>query len=1002
MEDFEASASGPRRSPSSVEGGFEVSEISHGRTQSGALEGDVGAVDLETLDEPVASSPPDHAQRQHRPQFIDLPLPDLHLPDPALDVPQASAVRSSRTRSPALPAPVPLKPILQNPLTPSARPVLPTPIESSDHASIHRDRSPSPVFAPREDDEPHPEHGMHSEQRVPHPLYTPAPRRRRRRRRRNGSVASGRSSRSGKSARTRVKRALRKVHRRRRRGSTAGSVASGTASSRSSSSRSSGSSTTSSSSTSTDSSGRSNSTWAGWRFWRNSSSGSSSSDETETDTDSEWDPPTPHFTLLTPVLSRPTLHYPAHLFSGATPTPAAATPLAALAPDQAPPVFELANSAALAPALDRLGTFWRERQQEDGVAGDLGAGFYNPGEAPLQDMPPSGDGGASDGYFPPDAFERAAAAAARPDDSPFGGSTPAVTPGVLGGPSTKRGREQARTARLEFRRLGKNREMRNGPAWWLDIMCPSVADMRDLRKHLPLHPLTIEDILHQETREKLESFPALGYYFIVFRALDESYFRYTSTSQPGSPSSSSSTLDEKKEVRPAAPEEVRPKQRGRVDIVEGVGGKEGVEGVGVGAVNMYLVVFGDGILSFHFEPIDKHLETVQGKLQQYGNSRNFSSHWMAYSLMDSVVDAFFPIMDFVDTEADELDVFSVGPKEAPNGADPSLVGAGIAPSGLSMVAGQKVYDESVVGIRIEDPTKEELEKVESAPSESPVVKRATVERIVPAPALRGLTAIPLPTALARILPKDLLTSSPKAYTSNILVDDQGIELQDLSSPPKGRLIPDGVSISAAAKRTLDTVMLGKTPKERAAMLQRITQMRRIVTGLSRLLGPKTDVVRGLRKRVLEEDAALFRGDFKHDIAVYIGDLQDHILAMQQSLTFYDATLAHDHPAYLSILRFSLQYTKRDTDIGLIKLYLIGMTVLLLNIITGLFSVNVDRPHNGTRDAPHVDANGETAPLNWWGIVVGILVVAALCLATIVYFIFRSSQKTRQKRGPALR
>jgi len=38
-------------------------------------------------------------------------------------------------------------------------------------------------------------------------------------------------------------------------------------------------------------------------------------------------------------------------------------------------------------------------------------------------------------------------------------------------------------------------------------------------------------------------------------------------------------------------------RRGRVDIVEGVGGKEGVEGVGVGAVNLYLVVFGDGIIS---------------------------------------------------------------------------------------------------------------------------------------------------------------------------------------------------------------------------------------------------------------------------------------------------------------------------------------------------------------------------------------------------------------------
>lgn len=38
-------------------------------------------------------------------------------------------------------------------------------------------------------------------------------------------------------------------------------------------------------------------------------------------------------------------------------------------------------------------------------------------------------------------------------------------------------------------------------------------------------------------------------------------------------------------------------RRGTVDIVEGVGGKEGVEGVSVGAVNLYLVVFADGIIS---------------------------------------------------------------------------------------------------------------------------------------------------------------------------------------------------------------------------------------------------------------------------------------------------------------------------------------------------------------------------------------------------------------------
>ena len=37
-----------------------------------------------------------------------------------------------------------------------------------------------------------------------------------------------------------------------------------------------------------------------------------------------------------------------------------------------------------------------------------------------------------------------------------------------------------------------------------------------------LHPLTLEDILHQEPREKLELFPKLGYSFIVFRAIETS------------------------------------------------------------------------------------------------------------------------------------------------------------------------------------------------------------------------------------------------------------------------------------------------------------------------------------------------------------------------------------------------------------------------------------------------------------------------------------------------
>ena len=37
---------------------------------------------------------------------------------------------------------------------------------------------------------------------------------------------------------------------------------------------------------------------------------------------------------------------------------------------------------------------------------------------------------------------------------------------------------------------------------------------------LHIHPLTLEDILQQDPREKLEIFGKLGYYFISFRAIE--------------------------------------------------------------------------------------------------------------------------------------------------------------------------------------------------------------------------------------------------------------------------------------------------------------------------------------------------------------------------------------------------------------------------------------------------------------------------------------------------
>lgn len=138
---------------------------------------------------------------------------------------------------------------------------------------------------------------------------------------------------------------------------------------------------------------------------------------------------------------------------------------------------------------------------------------------------------------------------------------------------------------------------------------------------LGLHPLTLEDVLQQDPREKMDTFESLGYYFICARALDESYFKYTpgtSSSPPlfkrhgssahelptNAPDDTTDDGHAKKDRRrtgwglgKAADMFANQLGREKVEIIEDNPGKEGLEGVGVGAVNVYLVVFADGVVS---------------------------------------------------------------------------------------------------------------------------------------------------------------------------------------------------------------------------------------------------------------------------------------------------------------------------------------------------------------------------------------------------------------------
>jgi magnesium transporter len=115
--------------------------------------------------------------------------------------------------------------------------------------------------------------------------------------------------------------------------------------------------------------------------------------------------------------------------------------------------------------------------------------------------------------------------------------------------------------------------------WWLNMSNPTEEEIRAICKAFGIHPLTIEDIEKQETREKIELFPA--YYFACFRSFH---------------------------------------------ILE-VDGVQELE-----PFNIYVIVFRDGTLSFSYAP-KPHATQVRKRITALKDYVALSSDWVCYALM---------------------------------------------------------------------------------------------------------------------------------------------------------------------------------------------------------------------------------------------------------------------------------------------------------------------------------------------------------------------------------
>ncbi|KAH9435080.1 hypothetical protein MCOR02_004037 [Pyricularia oryzae] len=121
-----------------------------------------------------------------------------------------------------------------------------------------------------------------------------------------------------------------------------------------------------------------------------------------------------------------------------------------------------------------------------------------------------------------------------------------------------------------------------------------------------------------------------------------------------------------------------------------------------------------------------------------------------------------------------------------------------------------------------------------------------------------------------------------------------------------------------------------------AMLRRIGDCRKKVMGLYRLLGNKADVIKGFAKRCNEHWEVAPRSD----IGLYLGDIQDHIVTMTANLSHYEKILARSHANYLAQISLRMNERQEETADILGKLTILGTIVLPMNLVTGLWGMNV--------------------------------------------------------------
>lgn len=376
---------------------------------------------------------------------------------------------------------------------------------------------------------------------------------------------------------------------------------------------------------------------------------------------------------------------------------------------------------------------------------------------------------------------------------------------------------------------------RNGEGtWWLDCVCPTDAEMKMVAKAFGIHPLTAEDIRMQETREKVELFR--NYYFVCFHTFEG---------------------DQESE-----------------DYLE--------------PINFYIVVFREGVLSFHFSPI-LHPANVRRRVRQLRDYVDVSADWICYALIDDITDGFAPVITDVEYEADAIE--------------------------------DSVFATKEVGF-------------------SSMIRRIGESR------RKVMTLMRLLSGKADVIKMFAKRCQDEAANSQINIFQAHPNINGMGnyySQTSGHTA-QGHTYNGSYTHSHDNESPYPQGYNNNSNSQGYNQGGPGVT-----FGPGPGP--GTSNNMIDPGAIYMktqpdRTQPRADIALYLGDIQDHVVTMFQNLVAYEKIFSRSHSNYLAQLQVESFNSNYNVTAMLSNVTMIGTVFFPLNLITGLFGMNVIVPGQG--------------------------------------------------------